>query len=389
MRARQTSLFAPESLPVPTARFQRFYSGANDIYDAWGIMMAGAGVGVSAREVRALTLGYLALYVRCMSGSVFVDSGAFTDGRRGVATDFQRAVFPVYDRLLRLILNPDTNPVCQADRSWQELAAHMPDPDLARVFIVAPDRVGDQAASLTLLEEHRLVLDRYLLAGVSLIVPLQTGALSLADAYRQVCARLGTDRIVAGVPSQDAAVSPAELERFLAEVTPERIHFLGLGTDRRRVNPRVQVLERMAPEARLSCDANRLRAHIGTGRRLTDIPRERAARETGFEGAPVAPPWAPEPASSKELDDTELLGAVCCDADWMSDDEIRQLAGYLGLDPAVVGAHHRDGTLGDYLDSALPDPRILDLAIATMRRRLSHAEARSSTVAALIRDGVL
>lgn len=376
----QLDIFAAGAVlaPDPTSRIRRFYSGANDIYDAWGVMEAGAAVGVSARDVRGRTLEYLAHYVSHRSGHVFIDSGAFSDGREGRETDFEKAVFPIYDRLLHLIAHPGENPAAT------DAGAADPTP-LRRVFLVAPDQVGDQERSLQLLARHRQKIRRYLSLGVSVIVPLQKGSRSAADVYRLAGRTLGTQDFVVGIPSQDAAFSSSDLEVFLRAVTPTRLHLLGLGTDRRRVIPRLQVLDRLTPGAEVPTDANRLRAHIGAGRRLTEVPRQRVVMESGFEGAPTVEPWSEGKGLDTELDETELAGALYLDVEWMTAAEIRQLAAHLGQDPEELSRHHTDGTLGEWFDSNLCDPRLLDLAIGKMTRAISHARARAEEVTKMIR----
>lgn len=383
--SREPDLFNGD-LPDPMARVRLFYSGANDYRDALGVVRARAPVCVSATEVASRTVDLLGWYLASdPAGRVFVDSGAFGAAASGRQLDFRMRVYPVYERVLEAVAAGHDNPV--ADRP-------VPTPGPAtyrRLWLAAPDVVGDPTASRRLLERHAPRLRQWLATGASLLVPLQKGAgrWSAAACYAAACDILGTDDFVAGVPSRAEAFGPADLERFLRQAAPQRLHLLGLGRDRVAWLERLPVLDRWAPRASLSCDANRLRAFLGKGRPLTDEVSARVHTQRGWEGAPAVPlteldAYHPEDYG---IDDTEVMGDLYAAPQVFTEHELRQFADLAGLDEQAVLRCAAAGTLGDYIDENLVDARLLPLAVGRMCRATTPSEARAEVITDLIKGG--
>jgi hypothetical protein len=225
-----------------------YHSGMSSITDFRGAAMAGVPVGLqimdASEAVRAEAVAYAD-----GGGLVFNDTGAFPAFRRNEEVDFAE-VF----RRFRAMLAAATRP--------------------AGLAFVMPDRVGDQSGTLRLLEEYRDEVAHFVAAGCDVMVAVQRGELSLAEAYRETCRVLGTDEFRVAMPSNEAAVTEGELLAFLDEVRPRRLHLLGIARNR-RFAPLVAEIRRRSPETHVSSDANRLRAMLGKGRPVTEAVNRR------------------------------------------------------------------------------------------------------------------
>ena len=136
-----------------------FRSGASSPADFRGYMAARVPVGVSLAEIGpgSSTWRMISTYARS-GGHVFVDSGAFTAFTKGRPVDFDR-VMALYGRL--------------ADNAIG-----------ARLHLVMPDVVGDQAASFDLLARHRAAVIALISRRLDALVPIQRGPLSPRDCPR-------------------------------------------------------------------------------------------------------------------------------------------------------------------------------------------------------------
>lgn len=358
----QTALF--QTLPDPMASVTFYRSGANSMKDFAGLARAQVPIGVSALGL-SVSRGQQMLQHAASAGSaLFVDSGAFTAFGQGRTLDFARQVFPVYEGMIRTLTSLS---------------------GAARVMLTAPDVIGDQAATFCALGQHRQRLQQYMRSGAKLLVPLPHGQLAPGDAYRRIVHLLESDDFVLGVPSQREAYSVLDLERLLSAVQPRRLHLLGIGAARHRLIPRLSLIRRLAPECELSIDANRIRAYLGRGRRLTDGAHARASLFSGWECAAERPP---ETDPSEWVDETECMGDIGMGL--LSPGELRQLLTHLGLegDRGAVTAHAR-GELAQYLETHLPDPRLLDMAVHRMKTPMSYSQARTEEIAAMASEGLL
>jgi N12 class adenine-specific DNA methylase len=132
-----------------------------------------------------------------------------------------------------------------------------------RAFFVMPDIVGRQEESLRLVGEYAGKIKEY---GDRAIIPLQSGKLSLTQAYESAMLELARDPDlddgpVIGIPSAAEAVSNEELTALLKK-HGERIagvHVLGAYSDL-RLAPRLKAIREAGYEGNVSADANRLRA---------------------------------------------------------------------------------------------------------------------------------
>jgi hypothetical protein len=184
-----------------------FASGLNRPSNARPWILAGAPIGTVAGELSARMRREVATYAS-RGGKVFVDSGAFPAFRKGLELDFDQ-VFETY-----------------FDLAW---ATERP----ANLFLVAPDVVGDQAATFELLARYRGALGQLSDLGVTLLVPIQKGELEIAAAYERTlellpAAVLRREWIVA-LPFNAHAWDSADAVELAISTHHGRIHLLGGG----------------------------------------------------------------------------------------------------------------------------------------------------------------
>jgi 3'-phosphoadenosine 5'-phosphosulfate sulfotransferase (PAPS reductase)/FAD synthetase len=260
-----------------------FRSGASDITSMRGYIAAGRAIGVEVNQLSAPSKAVLAEAV-LYGHPAFVDSGAFPAFRRGkrlTAAEFDR-VLGEYEGLMDETASHIGRPELRGQPQWQR-----------GWYFVMPDVIGDQAESQRLQHVFAPRIRRLIDRGANVLVPLQRGERSLAEVYQDTVENLGTDKFVSALPSNEAAVPPAELLDFVRTAKPRAIHLLGLGKQtlvdawRRRfvqaVRPRLIVV---------TADANRLRAIVGQGRPLTTAVNEEAERvlaDLAVAGHPLPP----------------------------------------------------------------------------------------------------
>lgn len=235
-------------------KVRRFASGMSRSKDFHPAARAEHGIGVDIGELSDTAMRELADRIVNMRAEVFVDSGAFGLFKRGLKSgdvrpmDFD-AVLAKYGLLQQYI--------AEANPAEEQITAPM---------LVMPDVVGDQAASLELVEKYRDWIRTETQFQVSRpVIPLQRGDLRLSESYERVVSILGSDQFIVGIPSNAAAISPEEFVEFLRESKPKAIHILGALADR-RLNPRLeQIIEAgVDADVEISADANILRSKILT-----------------------------------------------------------------------------------------------------------------------------
>ena len=124
-----------------------------------------------------------------------------------------------------------------------------------------PDIIGDQEGTADLYRKHRDWISGQIQFNPNCIVPLQVGAKTLADAYREIVGIIGVDRFVVGIPSQEEAVSNQELIEFLREIKPPRVHFLGAVAEV-TLAPRIEAVNASGHIPDISADGNILRSKL-------------------------------------------------------------------------------------------------------------------------------
>lgn len=251
-------------LPALTAAFR---SGMSRRADFRGAADANVPIGVVAGELDTATILLAIPKYLGRGGYVFVDSGAFSEVRTGEPPDFKHVLY-VYDT------------IADGASSYTD--------DLSRLYVVAPDKVGDQIETLNRLQRYRQRVLDLIALGCQVIVPIQCGAMTPSAMLDAAVEVLGTRRFVCGIPSNKAAMSIAEC----AMLHHHAFHILG------RVQQNEEQIQRMAalvannPGATLTADANWLRSRMTSVCQTTDGERRSRIAQ------PVQAIWAKPPSRS-------------------------------------------------------------------------------------------
>ena len=213
---------------------------------------------------------------------VFLDSGAFSEVAPTKTPGVFRVVAPITPSMWKERLSV-----------YQELAEKAG----PMANVVAPDMVGFQEQSFQRLKKYAPEVRELIRTGANVLVPLQKGSLSLAEAYKKAAQILGSEDWVPALPFKMAATTPAELELFLAEIKPRRVHLLGVGprTSKAKSNALANAIRRGSPGTQVQMDSVAITAHSAREkgkppRRVTaaqDVARERLRQER-YQGYEIA-----------------------------------------------------------------------------------------------------
>ena len=239
-----------------------FASGSSRAADIRGFAAIGHAIGVAAPEVspasEAELVGLAGKGIR-----VFVDSGAFSE------VTFSEVGVTV------------VKPITHADWTkrlalYHRLATALGD----QVYLVAPDRIGDQEETLRRLVKYAPELRVLRWLGARILVPIQKGTKSQAAFARDVIAALGFDDFIHAIPSKKKATTLDEMRAYVRDVRPQAVHFLGMGIRNASAPAVLALCKDLIPNATLSFDSNMITANVGRGRGLRPLTaaRDRAAR---------------------------------------------------------------------------------------------------------------
>lgn len=245
-----------------------FASGSNQPVEIAGFARIGQPVGVSAAHLGAP--GEAALRELAGSGkAVFIDSGAFSEA------DFPDDGPPVIVR-----------PMSAAKwRHVMGLYLRVGRSLGSQLYVVAPDCVGDQAETLRRLRRYAPVMRELRELGVHIIVPVQRGAERQAAFDRRCAAALGFDDYVRGVPCKKKATDLAQLQAFIDEARPARVHLLGMGIRNKQFASFAAAAT--AHGAELSCDSNLIKGSVGWHNGRDNHPAEDGPSAPGGKGPRV------------------------------------------------------------------------------------------------------
>lgn len=308
---------------TPESNIITYSSGVSSPADFKGYTQLDAAVGVCIKDTSGPVRSLIAEYAT-RGGKVFCDSGAYRNfkAREKDPTvpliDFDE-VIELYNDILDQCTNPES------------------------MIVVAPDRVGDQTASLDLLMEYRREVVLMVKQRVKIMVPLQKGALSIAELYKRCQTILGFEFVV-GLPSNAEALSRQEVFDFLAEVQPAEVHFLGCSE-----SALVHEAKHKSPGTVFSCDATKLRKHIGHGRLITEMQKQIAGEATcsaihGSDHQRVS--------DIGHWDETEILGDLAGYVESLSKPGLNEFAKAVTMKPAKVRTALLEGQLWDAIDEA-------------------------------------
>lgn len=218
-----------------------FASGLSRINDFRTYSRMGQAVGIVATDSSSAVL--MALVEHNFNGlRTFVDNDAFGLFQRSRRTgeppsmDFDR-VFDIYRKILRSVTRKGL------------------------VSIVMPDVIGNQSASLQLIEKYRARIRSFIRTGADVLIPLQAGALSLAEVYERICRSLGSTLWRAAIPCNVKRIARRELFEFVSLCRPRGIHLLGVA-DHRKLYPLARLILDADSSADITADANCLRSIV-------------------------------------------------------------------------------------------------------------------------------
>jgi hypothetical protein len=307
-----------------------YASGTNHVGEVRGYAAVSQPIGVTAPEVSE-ALERSLLQLAGTGARVFVDSGAFGEFTQGVLiseAEWARRL-ALYTRL--------------AEGLGNQLA------------VVAPDKVGDQDASLERLRQHQDRMRHLQRLGAQVIVPLQVGSRSLVEVYDAVWKLLRCP-FTPGLPANKAALSEADLVALLEQRKPERVHFLGLGPRTRQRHGRrlLEIARTLSPGTRVSMDSALRKALVGRASGLRPL----TAAEDHVEDELLA-----GARSGREGQDAEGWGLpdytdhIAFPSEWLSQRQLQTIARELAFsgDERRAFLADPDGFLQQHCWEALPE----------------------------------
>lgn len=239
-----------------------FASGASRPADIRGFARIGHAIGVAASELSPNAVRELESLAG-RSIPVFVDSGAFSEME--FTAEGPKVVRPISDAqwAARLAL-------------YARLATALG----SSVYLVAPDRIGDQEETLRRLTVFAPQLRELRALGARILVPVQRGNRSQVEFVRDVTAALGFDDFVHAIPSKKNATTMAQLAEYVQAVRPHAVHLLGLGVKNANAGRALAIIADAVPGCVVTMDSNLIAASVGRSearpRKLTRA-RDRAA----------------------------------------------------------------------------------------------------------------
>jgi hypothetical protein len=153
---------------------------------------------------------------------IFVDSGAFTAFTKDQEMDWSKVL-----------------------TGYMELVGEAANP--SNLFLVAPDVIGNAAATMDLQTTYLDKLVFLARKGANLIVPIQKGG-HLEDARRHfemLYSFLGS-KLIVGIPSNKMAWTAQDARDIVSMLKPSRVHLLGIGPGSTRFPEYEQVIRELS-----------------------------------------------------------------------------------------------------------------------------------------------
>ena len=305
------------------SNIETFRSGASSRSDFIGYKEAGiSAIGICVTDSSSIVLNLAAQHVN-EGGKVFADSGAFRNFNESLKYDnvkplvFQK-IFMSYYQIIE-----QTHQRCRSN-----------------LFVSAPDVVGRQDVSFDLLVKFTDDVEAIAKTGVTVIVPLQKGELPL-DEYYLKCKELLTFDFVAGLPSNAKALSRDEIFSFIKKCKPPAVHFLGCSE-----NTLAHQAKFNSPQTSITCDATKLRKHIGKGRILTEMQTQITEECVGNARCGSNH----YNVKMQHLDETDVLGDLLNFVDGLSASQTKNLALHLNVTPSDFTRFDENDELWEFLD---------------------------------------
>jgi len=311
----QASMFGEEGEPTKEAEVEPYTgptpepygSGLSRRKDLRAGMASQMGVGVTITELPEKGMDDIAHAIAQSPETgkgVFVDSGAYS----------------VHAAAVKAGRDPDENPdfskvIEKYDKLSEKVQKAVPKNDVGQrgmLMLVAPDVVGNQAATMKLIEKHADDINRWIGAGHEVIIPFQSGPIKQSEFYQRVVDVLGHSNFVVGIPSKAKAMPNSELTELLDQpYAPQRLHILGAAKPG-SLEKRMEVIRAhdTRQEIGVTADANLARSKLDRLKGLTGQARADEITKILNESKGERPSKPVEglPPIEEEPTDAEILG---------------------------------------------------------------------------------
>ena len=204
-----------------------------------------------------------------------------------------------------------------------------------------PYVIGNQHASMDLLKTHPENIERFKLEGAKILIPIQSGILSLAE-YYQKCIELFGDSFTVGLPSNAKAITEGEVLEFIQNCKPKAVHFLGTNA-----NSVIYKSRHISPTTTFSCDSTTIRKHIGNNRLITECQRELTTNYIEGLTNGVTFNYKNE---TRKLDESDFLENLESELASFSSHELKSFAKELNLNVNELKAAIEDSDVWSFLD---------------------------------------
>ena len=235
-----------------------FASGSNHPGEIIGFAKVGIHVGVAAPDLHSGGIAAIEEAALVYGARIFVDSGAFSEVGFGPNGPFV------------------ANPI--SDEEWSKrlwLYALLAEKIGDKLYAVAPDQVAFQAETLVRMKKYAAEMQLVASLGANVLVPVQKGALPMADFWKAAKEALGIpeENLVAAIPMKKDATTTAEFAEFMATAKPARVHLLGLGPKSSRFEEVIAAAKAASPETKLFCDSVLITSLVGRTNGRGGAPR--------------------------------------------------------------------------------------------------------------------
>jgi len=242
---------AGEHYPIVGPKGRRavsFASGSNCLPEIRGFVALGIPPGAAADQLvhKKGTFAAAVDEIARLAGTgmpCFLDSGAFGESESGMLI---------------------------TDEEWNHrlnLYLHLAQILGPQLYVVAPDKVRDQAGTCDRLRQFAMQVREVAEAGAQILMPLQPGAMAPDESLAAAQEILGLTlipafpmRMVKGQPITEAAT----VQAFVRSMRPVKIHLLGMGAANKKTQALLDSLWDIQPELFINQDSMLLKSRMGT-----------------------------------------------------------------------------------------------------------------------------
>tara|TARA_R110002020_G_scaffold473077_1_gene701850 strand:- start:72 stop:5480 length:5409 start_codon:yes stop_codon:yes gene_type:complete len=154
--------------------------------------------------------------------------------------------------------------------------------------VVAPDVLGNQKLTHSLLEKYAPRLRKLIDQGVDVLVPLQKEGLSPSENYRKVIEILERDDVRVSIPLNAKAWTVKEIsELFEGNVKPSKFHLLGKSPETKKYKETVAAIKSHNKDADISSDSSTKLSQAVKIARDWDVKETEFTVKKGKEDVPV------------------------------------------------------------------------------------------------------